>query len=63
MVMAEIIDYNSLYKDIPYFFLRSNANATHLTYKTIFTHVDHPNTPHSNLIVYLTDTDEIQFRK
>ena len=28
MVMAEIIDYNSLYKDIPYF-LRSNANATH----------------------------------
>ena len=59
MVMAEIIDYNSLYKDIPYFFLRSNANATHPDSGRQYSdrHVDHPNTPHSNLIVYLTDTD------
>ena len=59
MVMAEIIDYNSLYKNIPYFFLRSNANATHPDSGRQYSdrHVDHPNTPHSNLIVYLTDTD------
>ena len=57
--MAEIIDYNSLYKDIPYFFLRSNANATHPDSGRQYSdsHIDHPNTPHSNLIVYLTDTD------
>tara|TARA_B000000557_G_scaffold24948_1_gene18571 strand:- start:1599 stop:2159 length:561 start_codon:yes stop_codon:yes gene_type:complete len=59
IVMGEIIDYNGLYKDIPYFFLRSNANATHPDSGRQYSdpHVDHPHTPHSNLIVYLTDTD------
>tara|TARA_B100000900_G_scaffold396728_1_gene396288 strand:+ start:2702 stop:3205 length:504 start_codon:yes stop_codon:yes gene_type:complete len=59
VVMGEIIDYNGLYKDIPYFFLRSNANATHPDSGRQYSdpHVDHPNTPHSNLIVYLTNTD------
>ena len=58
-VLAEILDHNGLYKDIPYFFLRSNANATHPDSGRQYSdpHVDHPNTPHSNLIVYLTDTD------
>ena len=59
IVMGEIVDYNGLYKDIPYFFLRANANATHPDSGRQYSdpHVDHPNTPHSNLIVYLTDTD------
>tara|TARA_Y100000813_G_scaffold168209_1_gene130267 strand:- start:12 stop:515 length:504 start_codon:yes stop_codon:yes gene_type:complete len=59
IVMGEIVDYNGLYKDIPYFFLRANANATHPDSGRQYSdpHVDHPNTPHSNLIVYLTDAD------
>ena len=59
IVMGEIVDYNGLYKDIPYFFLRANANATHPDCGRQYSdpHVDHPNTPHSNLIVYLTDAD------
>ena len=59
IVMGEIVDYNGLYKDIPYFFLRGNANATHPDSGRQYSdpHVDHPNTPHSNLIVYLTDAD------
>ena len=59
IVMGEIVDYNGLYKDTPYFFLRANANATHPDSGRQYSdpHVDHPNTPHSNLIVYLTDAD------
>ena len=59
IVMGEIVDYNGLYKDIPYFFLRANANATHPDSGRQYSepHVDHPNTPHYNLIVYLTDAD------
>ena len=57
--MSELVDYNGLYKDLPYFFLRSNANATHpdAGHQYSDPHIDHPHTPHSNLIVYLTDTD------
>ena len=59
IVMSELVDYNGLYKDLPYFFLRSNANATHpdAGHQYSDPHIDHPHTPHSNLIVYLTDTD------
>ena len=46
IVMGEIVDYNGLYKDIPYFFLRANANATHPDSGRQYSdpHVDHPNT-------------------
>ena len=59
IVMSELVDYNGLYKDLPYFFLRSNANATHpdAGHQYSDPHIDHPHTPHSNLIVYLTNTD------
>ena len=58
-ILSEIIDHNGLYKNIPYFFLRSNANVTHPDSGRQYSdpHVDHSDIPHSNLIVYLTDTD------
>ena len=45
IVMSELMDYNGLYKDLPYFFLRSNANATHpdAGHQYSDPHIDHPN--------------------